>query len=146
MELTDKQWTRLKPIILQSVCKKDSRGRKPRDPREVLNGILWVLRTGAPWKDLPDRYPPHQTCHRRFQQWTKAGVFRRIIEELAADLQERGGIDLREAFIDGSFVPAKKGAMRSVGQNGAKGAESWQLRTLPVFLSPPALQVLRFMK
>jgi transposase len=146
MELTDKQWSRLEPIILQSVCKKDSRGRKPRDPREVLNGILWVLRTGAPWKDLPDRYPPHQTCHRRFQQWTKAGVFRRIVEELAADLQGRGGIDIREAFIDGSFVPAKKGAMRSVRQNGAKGAGSWQLRTLPVFLSPPALQVLRRMR
>ncbi len=67
MELTDKQWTRLEPIILQSLCKKDSRDRKPRDPREVLNGILWVLRTDAPWKVLPDRYPPHQTCHRRFQ-------------------------------------------------------------------------------
>jgi transposase len=144
MELTDKQWTRLEPII--SMCKKESRGRKPRDPREVLNGILWVLRTGAPWKDLPDRYPPPQTCHRRFQQWTKAGVFRRIIEELAADLQERGGIDIREAFIDGSFVPAKKGAMRSEGRNAAKGAGSWQLRTLPVFLSPPALQVLRLMR
>jgi transposase len=39
--------------------RKDSRGRKPRDPREVLNGIVWVLRAGAPWKDLPDRYPPH---------------------------------------------------------------------------------------
>jgi transposase len=53
MELTDKQWTRLEPIILQSVCNKDSRGRKPRDPREVLNGIFWVLRTGAPWKVCP---------------------------------------------------------------------------------------------
>ncbi len=124
MKLTDKQWIKLEPIILQSVCKKDSRGRKLRDPREVLNGILWVLRTGAPWKDLPDRYPQHQTCHRRFQQWTKAGFFRRIIEELAADLQERGGLDIREAFLDGSFVPAKKGAMRSEGQSGAKAAES----------------------
>jgi transposase len=57
----------IEPVISQSVCKKDSRGRKPRDPREVLNGILWVLRTGAPWKDLPGRYPPRQTCHRRFQ-------------------------------------------------------------------------------
>ncbi|MGR0482535.1 MAG: IS5 family transposase [Candidatus Electronema sp. V4] len=101
---------RIKPVILQSACKKDSRGRKPRDPREVLNGILWVLRTGAPWKDLPDRHPSHQTCRRRFQQWAKTGVFRRILEELAVDLQERGGIDIREAFIDGSFVPAKKGA------------------------------------
>jgi transposase len=90
------------------VCKKDSRGRKPRDPREVLNDILWVLRTGAPWKDLPDRYPSYQTCHRRFYYWTKAGVFRRIVKELAADLQKLGGIDLREAFIDGSFVSAKK--------------------------------------
>jgi transposase len=146
MELTDKQWARLEPIILQSVCKKDTRGRKARDPREVLNGILRVLRTGAPWKDLPGRYPPHQTCHRRFQQWTKTGVFQRIVSELAADLQERGGIDIREAFLDGSFVPAKKGAMQSVGQNGAKGAGSWPLRTLPVFPSPPALQLLRLMK
>jgi transposase len=54
MELTDKQWARLEPVISQSACKKDSRGRQPCDPREVLNGILWVLRTGAPWKDLPD--------------------------------------------------------------------------------------------
>ncbi|MCW5206898.1 transposase [Desulfobulbus sp. F5] len=46
MQLTDKQWMRIEPVISQSACKKDSRGRKPRDPREVLNGILWVLRTG----------------------------------------------------------------------------------------------------
>jgi transposase len=124
MELTDKQWIKIEPVILQSMCKKDSRGRKPRDPREVLNGILWVLRTGAPWKDLPERYPPPQTCHRRFQQWVKAGVFRCIVEELAADLQERGGLDLREAFIDGSFVPAKKGALPLAGQNAAKAAGS----------------------
>jgi transposase len=96
-----------------------------------------VLRTGAPWKDLPYRYQTHQTCHRRFQQWRKAGIFRRIIEVLAADLQERGRLDLREAFIDDSFVSAKK---------GAKAAGSWQLRTLPVFLSQPALHVLRLMK
>jgi transposase len=146
MELTDKQWSRIEPVILQSAPKKDSRGRKPRAPREVLNGILWVLRTGAPWKDLPDRYPPHQTCHRRFQEWSRRGVFQQIIRELATDLHERGGLDLREAFIDGSFVPAKKGAMRLAGQNAVKAAGSWQLRTLPVFLSPPALQVLRLMR
>jgi transposase len=96
MELTDKQWSKIEPILLQSTVKKDPRGRKPRDPREVLNGILWILRTGASWKNLPDRYPPYQTCHRRFQQWVKAGVFRRIVEELGAELHEHGGMNIRE--------------------------------------------------
>jgi hypothetical protein len=59
-------------------------------------------------KDLPDQYPPHQTCSRLFQEWNRRGVFQQIIRELAADLHERDGLDLREAFIDGSFVPAKK--------------------------------------
>jgi transposase len=146
MELTDKQWIKIEPVILQALCKKDSRGRKPRNPREVLNGILWALRTGAPWKDLPDRYPPHRTCRRRFQRWVKAGVFRRAVEVLAVDLQELGGIDLREAFIDGCFVSAKKGGLPSAGQSAAKAAGSWRLRTLPVFLPPPALHVLRSMR
>ncbi|MCW5201184.1 transposase [Desulfobulbus sp. F4] len=70
MELTDKQWMRIEPVISQSACKKDSRGRKARDPREVLNGILWALRTGAPWKDLPQAFPAlgegrcFPTCYR----------------------------------------------------------------------------------
>ncbi|MBI5577859.1 MAG: transposase, partial [Deltaproteobacteria bacterium] len=60
MELTDEQWNRIEPIILSARARKDPRGRKERDPREVLNGVLWILRTGAPWKDLPPRYPPYQ--------------------------------------------------------------------------------------
>ncbi len=62
-------------------------------------------------------------------------MFRRSIEELSTAMQERGGIDLQETFIDGSFVPTQKGAMRSEGQNAAKGTGSWQLRMLPAFLS-----------
>ena len=87
--------------------------------------MLWILRTGAPWKDLPPRYPPYQTCHRRFQQWVQSGVFRRIAQELAEDLSERGGIDIREAFIDGTFVPAKKGILLSARQSAAKAPRSW---------------------
>jgi transposase len=146
MELTDIQWEKIEPIILQSTCNKDPRGRKPRDPREVLNGILWVLRTGIPWKNLPDKYPPYQTCHRRFQQWTKDGVFRRIIEHLVAELEAQDGINIREAFMDGRFVSTKKGVMPSTEQNGKNIEESWPLQMLPVFLSPPALQALRLMK
>jgi transposase len=74
-----------------------------------LNGILWVLRTGAPWADLPDRYPSYQTCHRRFQQWVRSGIMKHALESLAADLRLRCDLDLREAFIDATFAPAKKG-------------------------------------
>ena len=146
MELTSEQWNRIEPIILSVKRPKDPRGRKEREPREVLDAVLWILRTGAPWKDLPPRYPPYQTCHRRFQQWVKSGVFKRIVQELAEDLSERGGIDIREAFIDGTFVPAKKGVLLSARQSAAKAPRSWPSQTLLVFLSPLTLRALRPMR
>src|SRR5881396_7397 len=76
-------------------------------------GYCSVLRTGAPWAALPDHYPPYQTCHRRFQQWARSGVLKGIFEALALELQARGRLDVREAFIDGSFTAAKKGARKS---------------------------------
>jgi transposase len=60
---------------------------------------------------LPEQYPPYQTCHRRFQQWVRSGIFRAVLEALAEDLRSRGGFDLEETFIDGSFAPAKKGVL-----------------------------------
>jgi transposase len=146
MELTNEQWNRLEPIITAAMPSKDPRGRKPREARGVLDGILWILRTGAPWKDLPPRYPPYQTCHRRFQYWVQLGVFQRLVQELAQDLYERGGLDIREAFIDGTFVPAKKGVLLSARQNAAKAPRSWPSQTLLVFLSPLTWQALRPMK
>jgi transposase len=143
MELTNEQWNRIEPIIVSLTPVKDPRGRKARDPREVMNAILWILRTGAPWKDLPQRYPPYQTCHRRFQQWVRQGVFRCIAKELVEDLYERGKIDIREAFIDGSFAPAKKGVLLSARQSAAKAPRSWQSQTLLVFLSPLTWKALR---
>lgn len=106
MDLTDKQWQRL----TGSLPAPKRRGRPRRDDREVQGGILWVLRTGAPWKDMPERYPPYQTCHRRFQSWAEAEVMSTILERLAQDLHAQGDIDLSECFIDGSFAAAKKGA------------------------------------
>ena len=136
MELTNEQWKRIEPIILKTTPEKDPRGRKPNPARDVLNGILWILRTGAPWKDMPARYPPYQTCHRRFQEWTERGTFQEILFELGKDLYERGKIDIREAFIDGSFAPAKKGVLLLARQSVAKAPRSWQSQTLLVFLSP----------
>ena len=98
--MTDKQWEIVEPLFRWMRRRPDGRGRPPRDAREVLNGVLWILRTGAPWKDLPDRYPPYQTCHRRFQDWQRAGVLRDLLACLAEDLRQRGKLDLREGFID----------------------------------------------
>jgi transposase len=144
--LTDAQWAILDPLIPEPARRSDGRGRPWRPRREVLDGILYILRTGAPWADLPERYPPYQTCHRRFQQWVRSGVMRGILEALAEDLRERGGFDVREAFIDGSFASAKRGAAGSAKPSGARGPRSWQWRTATVFLSPFARKVLRHMK
>ena len=109
-DLADAQWELLDSLIPEPPRRKDSRGRLWRGQPGGLNGILFILRTGAPWADLPEQYPPYQTCHRRFQQWVRSGVMRGVLEALAEELRSRGGFDLEEAFIDGSFAPAKKGA------------------------------------
>ena len=141
MDLTAAQWEKLKPLLVLK-RRSDGRGRPWRDTQAVLNGVLWVLRTGAPWHDLPDRYPPYQTCHRRFQQWQRDGTLDQLLHALAEDLRARGKLDLSETFIDASFSSAKKGALVSALQNAGKAAKSWQLQTAMVFLSPctwPAL-------
>jgi transposase len=138
MDITNEQWQRIAKFIPKPKALPGKSGRPPQNPRDVLNGILWILRTGAQWADMPLRYPPKSTCHRHFQQWTESGVFAKILAALARDLKERGGIDLSEGFIDGSFAPAKKGAMVWARPKGAKEPRLWALQTLAVFLSPLA--------
>ena len=139
MDLTDKQWARLARFLPAA----KPRGRPRRDDREVLDGILWILRTGAPWKDLPERYPPYQTCHRRFQSWIREDVMSTILERLAYDLHAQGEIDLSECFIDGTFAPAKKGGLKSAKLNEAKAPRLWPLQTLMVFRSPLTYELLK---
>lgn len=112
MDLTDEQWSIIQPLLPKEPRRPDGRGRPWKDARAVLNGILWILRTGAPWHDLPERYPPYQTCHRRFQSWVRKGAFKKVLQVLAEELRNRGGLDLSECFIDGTFVAAKKGGSR----------------------------------
>lgn len=146
MDLTESQWAVLAPLLPKPRLRRDRRGRPWRDPRDVLNGILWILRTGAPWHDLPARYPSYQTCHRRFQYWVESGTMARVLEALATDLEARGQLDLTECFIDGTFAGAKKGAPASARPNEARAPRSWRSSTALVFLSPYPLQVLRRMK
>ena len=140
MDLTEAQWNLIEVLLAMP---KQGRGRPYVPARDVVNGIMWVLRTGAPWADLPDRYPPYQTCHRRFQAWCKQGSFQAALRVLAQDLEERGGIDMSECYVDGTFAPAKKGAMELVRQSAAKAPRSWQLQTALVFLSPSVQRALR---
>ena len=132
MKLTDKQWEKIKDLIPDGAKRTDGKGRPWRDKREVLDGILWILKTGAQWSHLPSTYPPYQTCHRRFQQWREQGLMQQVVETLAKDLQERGGVDLSECFIDGSFCMAKKGALLWARLSEVKGPRSWQSQTLVV--------------
>jgi transposase len=141
-DLTDAQWAALNPLIPEPVRRPDGHGRPWKPRRDVLNGILYILRTGAAWADLPERYPPYQTCHRRFQQWVRSGVMRGVLEALAEDLRVRGGFDFREAFIDGTFAPAKRGALVSGKPSAASEPRSWRWQTALVFLSPFAQKAL----
>jgi transposase len=146
MELTDEQWAVVEPLLPKPVKRADGKGRPRVDNRAILNGILWVMRTGAPWHDMPNRYPPYQTCHRRFQEWVKTGTFENILRKLVQDVKERGDLDLTECFIDGAFVMAKKGAQGWETPSGARVQSSWQWQMALVFLSPYPLEVLRRMK
>ena len=145
-ELTDEQWAVIEPHLPELPRREDGRGRPWRENREVINGILWILRSGARWHDLPGRFPPYQTCHRRFQQWVKDGTLRRVLEALAEDLRTRGDLDLTECFIDGTFVVAKKGGGASVRLSGARARNSWWWQTMLVFHSPSTRRLLARMK
>lgn len=146
MDLTDKQWALVAPLIPDPPRRDDGKGRPWRPAREVLNGILWILRTAAPWADLPRRYPPYQTCHRRFQQWVRDGVFEAIAKTLAEDLHQRGELDLRECYIDGMFIVAKKKDGTLERPSAARGARSWPWQTALAFLSPYTYHALHLMR
>jgi transposase len=86
-ELTDEQWERIKPLLPPQ---KPSTGRPAIDHRRIINGILWILKTGAPWRDLPERYGSWRTVYSRFYRWSKSGVWERIFSALKAANRRRG--------------------------------------------------------
>jgi transposase len=147
MDLRDEQWKAIEPHLPEAerTGPGPQGGRPFSDARAVINGVLWVLRTGAPWADLPRRYPPYQTCHRRFQEWIKDGMLERLLRALAEDLRDRGKVDLTEAYIDGSHAGAKRGALWLERLDAAKRPRSWRWQTAMVFLSPVGLRVVREM-
>ena len=141
-DLTDEQWEVVEPL-LGPQRRGDNPGRPWHDTRSVLNGVLWVLGTGARWRELPEKYPPFQTCHRRFQQWVRNGKLEEALQRLARHLHERGQLNLEEAFVDATFASAKKGVSPSAPPAAARARRSSLSPLLTVFLSPYLCKALR---
>ena len=109
--------------VLRPQRREDNRGRPWHDTRAVLNGVFWVLGTGAQWRELPEKYPPYQTCDRRFQQWIRSGKLEEALKMLARHLHERGRLNLEEAFVDATFASAKKGGLAVGPTRRGKGTK-----------------------
>jgi transposase len=106
-ELTDEQWRRLQPLLPPE---KPWTGRPNEDHRQILNGILWIQRTGAPWRDLPERYGPTGTVSSRFYRWRAAGIWQRVLSGLQAEADQRGEVDWDLHFVDATIVRAHQHA------------------------------------
>src|ERR1700736_11274 len=111
--LTDEQWERIAPSLPRHPA--SPQGGRPRVPdRECLEGILWVLRSGARWQDIPVDLPSGSTCWRRLQEWAGEGYLEDIHAILIQELDDLGALDFNELFGDATFIRAKKGATKSV--------------------------------
>jgi transposase len=102
-DLSDEEWALLEPLM--PAARKSARA----DDRRVMNGIFYILRTGAPWRDLPERYGPHTTIYNRYNRWSRRGIWKRVFDTLAA--KSRDSLH----FIDSTVVKAHRAA------SGAKG-------------------------
>ncbi len=109
-ELTEAQWALIEPLLPEKAWT----GRPRADDRKTLNGILWVLRTGARWADMPREYGVPSTAHVRLQAWQRQKVWENIWRTLLSTLDEQGRLDWSKAHLDGTFIPSKKGARLSV--------------------------------
>jgi transposase len=111
-DLSQAQWGLIFPLLPP----RNKRGRPRADDRRTLNGILWVLRTGTAWNDMPRRYGADSTCHKRLKEWQEQGVWKRVLDALLSSLDEQGKLDWRLVYVDATFVPAKRGASWSARQ------------------------------
>ncbi len=102
--LTDEEWE----VIADEFPQPAATGRPPRDYRTVLDGILWVLRTGSPWRDVPEEFGAWKTCWRKFDDWNADGTLAKILHRLQASFVAAGAIDDQLWCIDGTVVRAAR--------------------------------------
>ena len=106
-ELTDEAWERLRELLPPE---KPATGRPALSHRQVVNGILWVIRTGAPWRDLPERYGKWSTVYSRLQRWRKSGVWEGVWQQLQQQAAAEGQVEWEIQFLDGTIVRAHQHA------------------------------------
>jgi transposase len=119
-DVTDEPWVIIEPFIPKQ---KAGPGRKRNDDRCTLNGVLFVLKTGCTWEDVPRVYGSPATCWRRFRAWSADGTWERMWRTLLSQLDTQGKLEWARAFLDGSFVPAKKGDLGSAKRSSAKAVK-----------------------
>ena len=131
--LSDAQWKKIEPLLPK--VKRHRRGRPPKENRVVVEGILWVLKTGARWRDVPsDIGVSGSVCWKRMRRWDQQGIWLRAWRAFLSELDQRGRLNWRESFMDGSFAPAKKGATQSAKPSVERAQSGWWWSTARVFL------------
>ncbi len=110
-DVPDRQWARLQPLLPPARPPKGSKGGRPYvDHRRTLNGMLWIDRTGAPWRDLPERYGPWSTIATRFYRWVKSGLWDRILAAVQTQADAAGELDWETHYVDGTIIRAHQHA------------------------------------
>jgi transposase len=113
-DLTDQEWERLQPLLPPQ---KPDVGRPAHDHRTIINGILWILRTGAPWRDLPARFGKWTTVVSRFYRWRVAGIWQRVFARLQEQADADGRLDGEKHYVDGTVIRADQHAAGARGRN-----------------------------
>ena len=123
--MTDRQYERLEPLLPPECPPKGSQGGRPYlSHRRVINGLLWLNRTGAPWRDIPERYGPWSTLASRFYRWREQGLWQRILDALQEQADQAGLLDWEVHYVDGTVIRAHQhaaGAQRSNEEHEALG-------------------------
>ena len=106
-EISPEQWDHIKDLFPP---RKSVRGRPTRSHYEIFNGILWILFSGASWRDVPERYGPWKTVYDRFRRWERAGVLVRVLKHLQLKLDDQGLLDYSKWMVDSTTARAHKSA------------------------------------
>ena len=127
-ELTEQQWAQLTTLLPSD----HSRGTfRPLPNRDVINAILWILRSGAPWRDLPDRYPNWKSVHTRFLRWSKAGIWNRVLDAMAVQADDE------VAIIDTSIVRVHMDAVGGKKRGRSRGGPTTKIHAVVDGLGNP---------